>query len=122
MTSTVDLNIPGYLPIIIKDRAGHGRGIALYVANSCAVKRLIHFQLPEIESLWAEIKTNTSVFAVCVCYRPPNNTTQFWEDLQESIDDVKQAGYETIIIAGDLNADPKRHNRTNCNIFVDLTI
>ena len=34
LTSTVDLNIPGYLPIIRKDRAGHGGGIALYVANS----------------------------------------------------------------------------------------
>ena len=54
----------------------------------------------------AEVKTHTSVFAVCVCYRPPNNTTQFWEDLQESIDDVKQAGYETIIIAWEPNADP----------------
>ena len=42
------LNIPGYLPIIRKDRAGHGGGIALYVANYCAVKRLIHFELPEL--------------------------------------------------------------------------
>ena len=45
-------------------------------------------------------------FCFCCLCRPPNNTTQFWEDLQESIDNVKQAGYEIIIIAGDLNADP----------------
>ena len=78
---------------------GGGGGIALYVANSCAVKRLLHFELPELESLWAEVKTHTSVFAVCVCYRPPDNTTQFWDDLHNFIDNVKQAGYETIIIA-----------------------
>ena len=85
LTSTVDLNIPGYLPITRKDRAGVGGGIALYVANYCAVKILIHFELPDLESLWAEVKTHTSAFAVCVCYRPPNNNTQFWGDLQESI-------------------------------------
>ena len=92
-TSTVNLNIPGYLPIIRKDRLGHGGGIALYVADSCAAKRLHNFEIPDLEALWVEVKTHTSIFAVCVCYRPPTNTNDFWDDIQEAIDLVKQAGY-----------------------------
>ena len=45
-TSTVNLNIPGYLPIIRKDRLGHGGGIALYVADACAAKIFHNFELP----------------------------------------------------------------------------
>ena len=66
LTSTVDLNIPGYLPLIRKDRAGPGGGIALYVANACAVKRLIHFELPDLESFSVEVKIHFCSCCLCL--------------------------------------------------------
>ena len=67
--SDINLLIPGYLPIFRKDRVGHGGGVALYVSDSCTAKRLEHFEYPNIEALWVEVRTQSHVLAVCVCYR-----------------------------------------------------
>ena len=51
LTSNVELSIPRYLPIFRKDRLTHGRGVALYVSDSCIAKRLYNFETPTLEAL-----------------------------------------------------------------------
>ena len=106
ITSDIELTIPGYLPIFRKDRLGHGGGVALYVADSCSAKRLDIFESPNFESLWVEVKSQTSIMAVCVCYRSQTEGDPFWEHLQESVESVKMAGYSNLILLGDFNSDP----------------
>ena len=47
---------------------------------------------------------------ICCCYRPPNKT-DFWDEFDTVIDQVKQSNnYRYMFILGDLNADPKTNN------------
>ena len=100
LTSNVELSIPGYLPIFRKDRLTHGGGVALYVSDSCIAKRLYNFETPTLEALWVEIKTQTHVLAVCVCYRSQTEGDIFWENIQDSVESIKNAGYNNLIIFG----------------------
>ena len=115
LTSNVELSIPGYLPIFRKDRLTHGGGVALYVSDLCIAKRLYNFETPTLEALWVEIKTQTHVLAVCVCYRSQTEGDIFWENIQDSVESIRNAGYNNLIIFGDFNAD--HGNRPMWNKF-----
>ena len=52
--------------------------------------------------MWVKVKAGHNIIMVCVCYRPPNSDASFWVKLQDSVDLVKQAGFEMIILGGDL--------------------
>ena len=121
LTSNVELSIPGYLPIFRKDRLTHRRGVALYVSDSCIAKRLYNFETPTLEALWVEIKTQTHVLAVCVCYRSQTEGDIFWENIQDSVESIRNAGYNNLIIFGDFNADPGTDPcGTSLGIFANL--
>ena len=98
LTSNVELSIPGYLSIFRKDRLTHGEGVALYVSDSCIAKRLFNFETPTLEALWVEIKTQTHVLAACVCYRSQTEGDIFWENIQDSVESIRNAGYNNLII------------------------
>ena len=115
LTSNVELSIPGYLPVFRNDRLTHGGGVALYVSDSCIAKRLYNFETPTLEALWVEIKTRTHVLAVCVCYRSQTEGDIFCENIQDSVESIRNAGYNNLIIFGDFNADPG--NRPMWNKF-----
>ena len=68
--------------------------------------------------MWVEVRTQSHVLAVCVCYRSPTEGNEFWDDLQDSVNTLKIAGYQNIIIVGDLNADPSNRPVWNkCKSF-----
>ena len=51
------------------------------------------------------VRHKNNTFIMGVAYRP-NDHIQFWDSLQASYNEVLAAGYDNIIITGDLNADP----------------
>lgn len=65
--------------------------------------------LPSLEALCLEIRNNNNKCLLCVCYRPPNSTNDFWDDLQYSVDAAKLTCIRNICLTGDLNADPVTH-------------
>ena len=105
-TSSQNLKLDGYHPIVRKDRNGHGGGVAVYVSQNYVLKRRIEFELPNSECIWLEIRSNNNKFILATCYRPPNENADFWERFQFMLDLVKQDRCNQTIIAGDLNADP----------------
>ena len=99
----------------------HGGGVALYVSDSCIAKRLYNFETPTLEALWVEIKTQTHVLAVCVCYRSQTEGDIFWENIQDSVESIKNAGYNNLIILGDLTRILGTDRcGTNLGIFANL--
>ena len=101
-----DLSILNYHEVIRLDRKDRGGGgCAIYVKNNLLYTRLVHIELPTIESIWLKIRSHNNVFIFCTCYRPPDAPITFWEDFQIQIDLAKQYG-NYILITGDLNADP----------------
>ncbi len=120
--SQTTLNLQGYQPILRRDRAqGHepGGGIALYLSDSLVATRKNLFELPDLETLCVEITIKHHKVLLCVCYRPPNARVKFWDDFQDTYDLIRNAGYQNIVITGDLNADPNTANGTKLKFFVN---
>ena len=97
--------INGFHDIIRKDRDGHGGGVAMYIRDNIAYKRLYEFETPDLEALWISIQTIEGKILLCSCYRPPGKL-EFWSSFDTVIDNIKQSGlYNYMFILGDLNAD-----------------
>ena len=65
--------LKGCHDIIRKDRAdGQGEGVAVYVREKIAYKRLFNFEVAGVEAIWISIHTIEGNILVCCCYRPPN--------------------------------------------------
>ena len=109
--SDIDLVQNNYLPIFRRDRPHQSwGGVALYVSNTLVAKRQVELEVDEQEILCVEICTGKIRLLVCVCYRPPNANVSFWDDLQSSLDLANQAGFDNIILIGDLNSHPGTYN------------
>jgi hypothetical protein len=109
--------LEGFHDIIRKDRDGMGGGVALYVRNNIACKRLYEFESPSIEALLLCIQSIEGKILICCCYRPPDKN-EFWTEFDSMIENIKQANsYKYIFILGDLNAD---FNTTNGHKLIQL--
>ena len=65
--------LQGFHDIIRKDRTdGQGGGVAVYVRENIAYKRLFNFEVAGVEAIWLSIHTIEGKILVCCCYRPPN--------------------------------------------------
>ena len=127
----IDLSMRGYYPIFRKDRHGgtdSWGGVGAYVASSLFVKRRLDLEVQHIENMWLEIRHSNFKFLLCVSYRPPNSSVDFWGDLQYQIDLAKSGNINHVVIVGDLNADPSsNHGRhltrmaTNNNFTIHVT-
>ena len=113
--------IDGFHDIIRKDRTNQdgGGGVAIYVKNSIAFKRLFQFESANLEALWIQVNTIGGKIIVCSCYRPPENN-MFWPDMSDALDDVKQYQLQNLFILGDLNADPETYNGRKLKEFCDF--
>ena len=83
------LEIPGYCNIIRKDRTGIGiglgGGIILYYKDYIKVERRCDLEMPDMESLWIEIKTKPHNTLVNVLYRSPQFTdSNFWTAVNQA--------------------------------------
>ena len=112
--SKCDLKLEGYLPMFRKDRTNGWGGVALYVSEHIVAQRKPEFELPNQEMLCVELTINHNKLITCVCYRPPNNLVQFWDQLQYLYDLIRQADYNQIILTGDFNSDPQTTNGFFC--------
>jgi hypothetical protein len=105
-------SIPDFHDIIRKDRDGHGGGVAIYIRNNVAYKRLHEFEVAGLEAIWVSINTIEGKILLCSCYRPPDKN-EFWLAMDTVIDNIKQSNtYKYIFLLGDLNADLKTCNGT----------
>ena len=112
----IDLSIQGYYPIFQKDRQGgtdSWGGEGAYVASSLFVKRRPDLEVQSIENMWLEIRHNNFKLLLCVSYRPPNSSLDFWGDFQYQIDLAKSGNVNHVAIVGDLNADPSTNHGTH---------
>ena len=103
--STRDLTLPGYHPILRRDRPTFGGGIAIFIRENIAFKRKICLECKHIEQLWIEIATSYEKLLICCTYRPPNYA-DFWDHFDENLELVKSnSNVKNVVILGDINAD-----------------
>ena len=108
-----NFDIDGFYPIFRLDRTDRGGGgCAVFFRNNLCVTRLSHLEVPDIEAMWFKVRSNNNVFILCVCYRPPDSPTSFWDTFQTQLDLAKQESVNNILITGDLNSDPHSNSGT----------
>ena len=67
-------SIPGYHYIGKSRTTGTGGGVGLYISNKHDFARRKDFELPEIESIWIEIRIKKSKnIILCATYRSPDS-------------------------------------------------
>ena len=104
-TCTTDLRLQSFHDIIRRDRPVAGGGVAIYVKQSIAFKRLCEVECKNIEVIWLQLNTVQGKVLLCNVYRPPQNT-EFWEHFERNIELVKERyQFKYLLILGDLNAD-----------------
>jgi len=102
--------VKGFHDIIRKDRATLGGGVAIFVKENIVYKRLIQYEKDALEALWVQINSVEGKCLIGCVYRPPDrvdrlSSTEFWELLDEVVDDIKTTRNGYIYVLGDLNAD-----------------
>ena len=91
-----------------KDRNASGCGIGCYIKGSISYTRRSDLEQRNLEVLWIEIKLKQSQpWFVCIVYRPPNSTIDFFETLENNIERANDIT-SNIVVLSDLN----------CNILV----
>ena len=73
-SSTHNLDLPGFHPIIRRDRSTFGGGVAVYVRSCIPFKRKCQFESKGSEIIWIELNTLEGKIQLCTAYRPPNDT------------------------------------------------
>ena len=82
----------------------------VYVKSNIVFKRHFEFESPSIVAIWISVQTLQGKIMICCCYHPPNKT-DFWDEFDTVIDQVKQSdNYGYMFVLDDLNADPKTNN------------
>lgn len=88
-----------------KDRDGWGGGVAAYVNSDIITVRRSEIEIHDIETMWLELQLLNTKIIVCVAYRPPNSSVEFWNKLSIELEYSRNIGGNThTIIIGDLNA------------------
>ncbi|MEW8548197.1 MAG: endonuclease/exonuclease/phosphatase family protein, partial [Candidatus Thiodiazotropha sp.] len=104
-----DLQIDDYT-FYRKDRLNannRGGGVGVYVTNNLLCIQRPDLATDDIELLWIEIRTNSKTVLVGSCYRPPGQSrdeqSTFFSNLETSIENVKLACPDSIVLLGDFN-------------------
>ena len=89
---------------IRKDRTRHGGGVIIYVKKQIGFQRLIDIEC-DLEALWIKVRLrNTKPLLICVLYRPPNSSTEFFDKLTSMLNKALDLEGE-VLVMGDLNCD-----------------
>ena len=95
-----EIEIPGYC-VHRRDRLGRrGGGVCIYATNDIPVNPRSDLESNNVEAVWIEVQGKESVLVGCL-YRPPHETLQFWDDIDELLSQPA-IGRHKIILAGDL--------------------
>ena len=66
------MKLPGFHEILRKDRVGQGGGVAIYVKENLAYKRMFNYERVDMEAIWIQLNTIEGKILVCSAYRPPD--------------------------------------------------
>ncbi|MEW8091294.1 MAG: endonuclease/exonuclease/phosphatase family protein, partial [Candidatus Thiodiazotropha endolucinida] len=106
---STDLHIDNYT-FYRKDRFNannRGGGVGVFVTNNLLCLQRADLATNDIELLWLELHTNSKTVLVGVCYRPPGQSrdeqSNFFSKLETSIENVKLACPDNIVLLGDFN-------------------
>ena len=109
-----ELSIPDDYVIFRRDRetvidVRHGGGVLLCLKACLNPRRLENLDHHQLENISAEISINGSKWIVSALYRPPSNLSDFWDRLQDHIDQIQVSSlnHRGIILTGDFNIDVK---------------
>lgn len=110
-TSNTDLALPGFQEIIRRDRPTFAGGVAVYVREGIAFKRLCDLECQNIEHIWLQVCTLEGKLLICTVYRPPS-FNDFWDVFDFNFEQTKQLYPEVkyFLFLGDMNADFKTVN------------
>ncbi|XP_019631566.1 PREDICTED: uncharacterized protein LOC109475403 [Branchiostoma belcheri] len=99
-----ELYIPNYT-LYRKDRNRQGVGVACYVTDNLQHKLITELTELDIEGVWVEVKHNVGKpIVIGSVYRPPNSTTEFFENLETAMT-AATAISDEVFLLGDLNCD-----------------
>ena len=92
-----------------KDRTRHGGGVLLYIKKKLGFLHLLEIEC-ELEALWISVKLrDLKSFYICVIYRPPNSTDQFFDTLSTMLNKELDMDGEVVVV-GDFNCDLSSNN------------
>ena len=96
-----ELSLPGY-NILRRDRNRRGGGICIYVKDTINFSVIEGIKNDNVESIWIRCIVDKECFDLCVVYRPPSASCEYFENILDQVEFVKQSDNDMIII-GDLN-------------------
>lgn len=103
-----ELLIQGYHCPLRRDRLeGRAGGVAVYLADYLAFKRIPRLECRDIECLWVEVILGKFKVLCGVYYRPESLTEEednFFDILQDRFDFINTQRYSAVLLMGDLNA------------------
>jgi hypothetical protein len=108
---TQNLTIPSFKEPLRKDRLGdpHG-GVALYCREKHVMNHRKDLDVKDLEAVWAEMNIKGKKILVAAMYRPLNANVEYWNLIEESINQAKQANIPNMFILGDLNCNVQTPN------------
>lgn len=96
--------------IVSPDRPQQGGGILVYVKEEIKCERRLDLECDRIECVWIEIfPSNSKSFLAGILYRHPNETVNWNEVFDETLDKVLECEKE-IYLLGDFNRDLLQEN------------
>ena len=96
-----EVAIPGY-QIFRRDRDRHGGGVALYILESIATRKVTRVDLYELLSL--EVASKSGLLLIVVVYRPPSSD-QDLSGLNDALCSLNLTKYSKVLILWDSNVD-----------------
>lgn len=108
--NSLTLNIDGYI-IYRQDRNLYGGGVACFVQSEIPVKVRSDLSVTGVEAIWLQLHLpHLRPVLVGCCYRPPNATGNYLDQMCEMLDRACDTTNE-IYFLGDFNID---WNSLNC--------
>ena len=102
----VTLTIMSFPSLVIiswrRDRNRRGGGICIYVKDTINFSVIEGIKNDNVESIWIRCIVDKECFDLCVVYRPPSASCEYFENILDQVEFVKQSDNDMIII-GDLN-------------------
>ena len=102
---------------LTRHRDRNGGGVAIYVRNNIAVKRLPDLELDGLEWVWCLLKIQRTTLIICTIYVPPHFSSSQHHDLIDKLNEgialAQTYSPDNIILLGDFNAG---------NTYLDPTI
>ena len=97
-----------------KDREGRqGGGVAIYTKIGISSVNRPEFLYDNLEALCIEIKLQSHKFLLCGLYRPPNSGLEYWDLIDQSIDNMSTSTIKDLVIMGDFNCDMLKNDASN---------